>query len=80
LRKAQGEGGGRRQPIETIPKRGYRFTGFLTEPAPAPGSAAEPRPMLLVLPFENFGGDKEQEYFIDGLTEEMITQLGRLNP
>lgn len=36
--------------------------------------------MLLVLPFENFGGDKEQEYFIDGLTEEMITQLGRLNP
>jgi TolB-like protein len=26
------------------------------------------------------GGDKEQEYFIDGLTEEMLTQLGRLNP
>jgi TolB-like protein len=36
--------------------------------------------MLLVPPFENFGGDKEQEYFSDGLTEEMITQLGLLNP
>ncbi len=36
--------------------------------------------MLAVLPFENISGDPEQEYFSDGLTEEMITQLGRLNP
>jgi len=33
-----------------------------------------------VLPFENLTGDPEQEYFSDGLTEEMITQLGRLHP
>jgi TolB-like protein/Tfp pilus assembly protein PilF len=35
---------------------------------------------LAVLPFENLTGDPEQEYFSDGLTEEMITQLGRLQP
>jgi TolB-like protein len=37
------------------------------------------RPMLAVLPFENLTGDA-QDYFSDGLTEEMISQLGRLNP
>jgi len=35
---------------------------------------------LAVLPFENLTGDPDQEYFSDGLTEEMITQLGRLHP
>jgi TolB-like protein/Tfp pilus assembly protein PilF len=35
---------------------------------------------LTVLPFENLTGDPEQEYFSDGLTEEMISQLGRLQP
>lgn len=38
------------------------------------------RMMLAVLPFENLTGDSEQEYFSDGLTEEMITELGRLQP
>ncbi len=38
------------------------------------------RTMLAVLPFENFTGDAGQEYFSDGLTEEMISQLGDLNP
>jgi len=36
--------------------------------------------MLAVLPFENLTGDAGQEYFSDGLTEEMIAQLGRLDP
>ena len=35
---------------------------------------------LVVLPFGNLSGDSGQEYFSDGLTEEMITQLGRLDP
>jgi len=35
---------------------------------------------LAVLPFENLTGDPGQEYFSDGLTEEMIAQLGRLDP
>ncbi len=36
--------------------------------------------MLAVLPFENFTGDPGQDYFSDGLTEEMISQLGDLDP
>ena len=36
--------------------------------------------MLAVLPFENLTGEEGQEYFSDGLTEEMIAQLGRLDP
>ena len=36
--------------------------------------------MLAVLPFQNLTGDASQEYFSDGLTEEMITQLGNLDP
>jgi TolB-like protein/DNA-binding winged helix-turn-helix (wHTH) protein/Flp pilus assembly protein TadD len=38
------------------------------------------RTMLAVLPFENLTADPNQDYFSDGLTEEMITQLGRLDP
>src|SRR6267378_2488350 len=36
--------------------------------------------MLAVLPFENLTGDPDKEYLADGLTEETISQLGRLNP
>jgi TolB-like protein len=45
--------------------------------SPAAGKA---RRRLAVLPFENLSGDPEQEYFSDGLTEEMIAKLGRLHP
>ena len=45
-----------------------------------PRSAAAQRIMLAVLPFENLSGDPKQEYFSDGLTEEMISQLGRWQP
>jgi TolB-like protein/DNA-binding winged helix-turn-helix (wHTH) protein/Tfp pilus assembly protein PilF len=38
------------------------------------------RPMLAVLPFDNLTGDPGQDYFSDGFTEEMIAQLGRLEP
>jgi len=38
------------------------------------------RPMLAVLPFENLTGDANQDYFSDGMTEEMISELGRLDP
>jgi TolB-like protein/DNA-binding winged helix-turn-helix (wHTH) protein len=36
--------------------------------------------MLIVLPFQNLSEDPRQEYFADGMTEEMITQLGSLDP
>lgn len=44
---------------------------------PQPSSV---RLMLAVLPFENLTGDPGQDYLCDGLTEEMIAQLGRLDP
>ena len=45
-----------------------------------PPAQHEVRQMIAVLPFENLTGDPAQEYFSDGLTEEMIDQLGRLDP
>ena len=36
--------------------------------------------MLVVLPFQNLTGDPQQEFLSDGFTEEMITQLGRMQP
>jgi len=50
-----------------------------TQPGVEPTGSRE-RPMLAVLPFENLSGDREQEYFSDGITEDMITELSRLNP
>ena len=45
------------------------------------GAGASPDAIkLAVLPFKNLTGDPAQEYFSDGLTDEMITQLGRLHP
>jgi TolB-like protein len=64
--------------VETLPRLGYRFIAPLGMPEKAPAAAA--KKMLLVLPFENLSGDSEQEYFADGLTEEMISQLGQLDP
>ena len=46
----------------------------------AQARAPSGRVMLAVLPFENLTGDASQDYFSDGLTEEMIGQLGRLDP
>jgi len=43
-------------------------------------AAASNRKMLAVLPFQNLTGDESQEYFSDGLTEEMIAQIGRIHP
>jgi len=42
--------------------------------------ASASRVMLAVLPFQDLNGDTQQAYFADGMTEEMITQLGSLNP
>jgi TolB-like protein/DNA-binding winged helix-turn-helix (wHTH) protein/Tfp pilus assembly protein PilF len=42
--------------------------------------AVNGRAMVAVLPFENLTGDSAQEYFSDGMTEEMIAQLGRVDP
>lgn len=63
--------------IETIPKRGYRFIGGVKGVAEV---AARSRILLAVLPFENLDGNEKYDAFSDGLTDELITQLGRINP
>ena len=43
------------------------------------GSAGAPRLSIVVLPFANMGGDPEQEYFVDGVTESLTTDLSRMS-
>jgi len=74
LRRALGDSAAHPQFIETLPRRGYRFLGSLE----AKPDAA--KPIVAVLPFENRTGDAGQEYVSDGMTEEIIARLGRLNP
>jgi TolB-like protein len=64
--------------VETVPRIGYRFIAPVIKPCRA--SSLRERKMLAVLPFENLGSNPEHECFADGLTEEMIAQLGGLNP
>ena len=45
-----------------------------TEPLPLPD-----KPSIAVLPFENMSGDPEQEFFSDGVAEDIITELSRYN-
>jgi len=65
--------------IETLPRRGYRWIARLPETPPRVPSSAR-RIKLAVLPLENLSGDPAQEYFSDGMTEELITQLAGLAP
>jgi adenylate cyclase len=62
------------------PVRAYRV---VTEAHPAmphasPGPALPDKPSIAVLPFANISGDPEQEYFADGMVEEIITALSRI--
>ena len=55
---------------------GYASRRYFANPTPRKSQKI----MLAVLPFENLTGDPNKEYLADGLTEETISQLGRLNP
>lgn len=67
--------------IETVAKRGYRLIVPVIGPRRAESEADIPdRLRLAVLPFEDLSADADQEFFGDGLTEEMISELGRVNP
>lgn len=65
---------------DPIAKQGYRFAAHVEGSSSPPASSLRSRIMLAVLPFEDMSSQEGQEYFSDGLTEEMITQLGRMNP
>jgi TolB-like protein len=67
------------------PVRVYSVRGSSGTPMPAPLPAAEPekigppRLSIVVLPFANIGGDPEQDYFVDGVTESLTTDLSRIS-
>jgi TolB-like protein/Tfp pilus assembly protein PilF len=72
--------------IKTVPGRGYRFVTPVTQcdadahsavpPISQPG--VRPRLSIVVLPFTNLSDDQEQQYFADGITEDLTTDLSRL--
>jgi len=80
LRSALGDEAGTPRYVETLPRRGYRFIAPLDAVDVVTGgrTAIDRRPRLVVLPFVNLSGESGRDYFSDGLTEEMIAQLGRL--
>jgi TolB-like protein/Flp pilus assembly protein TadD len=76
--------------VKTVPRRGYLFAGQIwrdqTQPsAPAsrprieqPPLPLPDRPSIAVLPFANMSDDPDQEYFADGMSEDLITGLARI--
>jgi TolB-like protein/Flp pilus assembly protein TadD len=94
VRKAIGDTGKEQRLIRTVSRRGLRFVGKIEEqelPASIPVAAADmaadklapvlalpDAPSIAVLPFRNLGGNVEQDYFADGIVEEIITALSRI--
>jgi TolB-like protein/Tfp pilus assembly protein PilF len=85
LRKALDEGAGGHSYVVTVPGRGYRFIGLQPPPPAAKDEADSPqslslpdRPSIAVLPFANLSDDPAQEYFADGMVEDIITALSRM--
>jgi adenylate cyclase len=60
------------------PIRAYQIRGALNSPAVALRLPLPDKPSIAVLPFQNMSGDPEQEYFADGMVEEIITALSRI--
>jgi TolB-like protein/Flp pilus assembly protein TadD len=88
-RKAIGDSGEQQRLIRTVARKGFRFVGLVTSAAEnardAPTSTdptgmplpLPDKPSIAVLPFQNMSGDPEQEYFADGMADEIITALSR---
>jgi len=86
-RSAIGDTGEKQRLIKTFPRKGFRFVGAVQVaqgPAIEPvGSAAQtgtlPRLSIVVLPFANLSGDPGQDYFVDGVSESLTTDLSRID-
>lgn len=90
-RAAIGDSGEDQRLIKTFRGKGFRFVGTVSEEQRSPGiapaaSPIEPlsatpvlsdQPSIVVLPFVNMSRDPAQDYFADGMTEEIITALAR---
>jgi len=90
-RGAIGDSGDEQRLIKTLPRKGFRFVGTVREgPAQAidvvtekplevlkPALALPDKASIAVLPFTNLSSDPEQEYFADGMVEDIITGLSR---
>jgi TolB-like protein len=89
-RSALGDTGEQQRLIKTLPRKGLRFVGEVQEDAAAsaigaqahtpafPSLALPERPSIAVLPFANMSDDPTQDYFADGLTEDLITALAHI--
>ena len=84
-RRAIGDDGIRQALIKTVHGRGYQFVGLVDaeeiglytgNPSASPIPIAT-KPSIVILPFANRSGDANQEFFVDGLTEDVINQLSR---
>ena len=62
---------------EPIQAYSVKFTSVEDSPEIAEALTPEEKPSIAVLPFDNMSGDKEQEYFTDGIVEDIITELSR---
>ena len=83
LRKALQDGKNGDTHLLTVPGRGYRLVGVNTADAVVGGIASTPetssgKSSIAVLPFQNMSFEPEQEYFADGMVEEIITGLSRI--
>jgi TolB-like protein/Flp pilus assembly protein TadD len=82
VRVAIGDSGRQQRLVKTVPRRGFRFIGDIIEkrndePAAAASLVQTDKPSIAVLPFEAMAGDRADEYFADGMAEELITALSR---
>jgi adenylate cyclase len=60
------------------PIRVYSLEVGKATQAKQPAASTPPRLSIVVLPFANLGGDPEQEYFVDGVAENLTTDLSRI--
>jgi TolB-like protein/Flp pilus assembly protein TadD len=80
VRYALGDSAGNPRFIETVARRGYRFLADVAVVRDGQALTVLDGPIrsLAVLPLENLSKDTSEDYFADGMTEELITQLGQI--